>query len=144
MCRYDDESECLSRFRSAVRIYRFRGADINNILNFERDFPGAHIIKLEQNYRSTGNILDAATGVVSRNIARKGKRLFTDAGVAWSQGQHPRVKFETKTSDRVPSVSSGVGARLLLSYIPLEFYWAKPYQRPKSGWVFGFNIIPGW
>lgn len=61
-------------------IYRFRGADINNILNFERDFPGARVVKLEQNYRSTGNILDAATGVVSNNVARKGKRLFTDAG----------------------------------------------------------------
>src|SRR5258706_399483 len=61
-------------------IYRFRGADINNILNFEEDFPGAKIVKLEQNYRSTGNILDAATGVVSNNIARKGKTLFTEAG----------------------------------------------------------------
>jgi len=61
-------------------IYRFRGADINNILNFEKDFPGAQIIKLEQNYRSTGNILDAATGVVSNNIARKGKTLFTHGG----------------------------------------------------------------
>jgi DNA helicase-2/ATP-dependent DNA helicase PcrA len=61
-------------------IYRFRGADINNILNFERDFPGAKIIKLEQNYRSTANILDAATGVVSNNIARKGKTLFTTGG----------------------------------------------------------------
>ena len=61
-------------------IYRFRGADINNILNFEKDFPGANIIKLEQNYRSTGNILDAATGVVANNIARKGKRLFTEGG----------------------------------------------------------------
>ena len=61
-------------------IYRFRGADINNILNFERDFPGAKIIKLEQNYRSTGNILDAATGVVANNIARKGKTLFTTGG----------------------------------------------------------------
>ncbi|HEY8712717.1 MAG TPA: UvrD-helicase domain-containing protein, partial [Thermoanaerobaculia bacterium] len=61
-------------------IYRFRGADINNILNFERDFPGAKIIKLEQNYRSTGNILDAATGVVSNNVARKGKKLFTQSG----------------------------------------------------------------
>ena len=61
-------------------IYRFRGADINNILNFEHDFPGAKIIKLEQNYRSTGNILDAATGVVSNNIARKGKTLFTQGG----------------------------------------------------------------
>ena len=70
--------------------------------------------------------------------------FFTDAGVAWSQGQSPKVRFDSKTSERVPSVSSGAGARLLLSYIPLEFYWAKPYQRPKSGWVFGFNIIPGW
>ena len=61
-------------------IYRFRGADINNILNFEQDFPGAKIIKLEQNYRSTSNILDAATGVVSNNIARKGKTLFTTGG----------------------------------------------------------------
>src|SRR6202022_294623 len=61
-------------------IYRFRGADINNILNFERDFPGARVIKLEQNYRSTGNILDAATGVVSNNVARKGKKLFTTGG----------------------------------------------------------------
>ncbi|HUP48599.1 MAG TPA: UvrD-helicase domain-containing protein [Thermoanaerobaculia bacterium] len=61
-------------------IYRFRGADINNILNFERDFPGATVVKLEQNYRSTGNILDAATGVVSRNVARKGKTLYTRAG----------------------------------------------------------------
>jgi DNA helicase II / ATP-dependent DNA helicase PcrA len=61
-------------------IYRFRGADINNILNFEQDFPGAKIIKLEQNYRSTSNILAAATGVVSNNIARKGKTLFTAGG----------------------------------------------------------------
>lgn len=61
-------------------IYRFRGADIKNILNFEGDFPGAKIIKLEQNYRSTGNILDAATGVVSNNVARKGKKLFTEGG----------------------------------------------------------------
>ncbi|HEX7832419.1 MAG TPA: UvrD-helicase domain-containing protein [Thermoanaerobaculia bacterium] len=68
-------------------IYRFRGADINNILNFERDFPGAKIVKLEQNYRSTGNILEAATGVVSNNIARKGKTLFTKSG----QGEPVRV-----------------------------------------------------
>ena len=61
-------------------IYRFRGADINNILNFERDFPGAEIVKLEQNCRSTRNILDAATGVVENNVARKGKKLFTEGG----------------------------------------------------------------
>jgi DNA helicase II / ATP-dependent DNA helicase PcrA len=58
-------------------IYAFRGADINNILRFEKDFPGAKIVKLEQNYRSTQNILDAATAVVSNNVKRKGKSLWT-------------------------------------------------------------------
>jgi DNA helicase II / ATP-dependent DNA helicase PcrA len=58
-------------------IYGFRGADIGNILRFEKDFPGARIIKLEQNYRSTQIILDAATAVVSNNVARKDKVLWT-------------------------------------------------------------------
>ena len=58
-------------------IYAFRGADINNILHFESDYPGARIIKLEQNYRSSQNILDAATAVVSHNVNRKGKVLWT-------------------------------------------------------------------
>ncbi|MEE2840655.1 MAG: UvrD-helicase domain-containing protein [Acidobacteriota bacterium] len=59
-------------------IYGFRGADIENILHFEADFPGATIVKLEQNYRSTQTILDAATSVVSNNLNRKGKALWTD------------------------------------------------------------------
>ena len=59
-------------------IYGFRGADIENILRFEADFPGATIVKLEQNYRSTQTILDAATSVVSHNLNRKGKVLWTD------------------------------------------------------------------
>jgi DNA helicase-2/ATP-dependent DNA helicase PcrA len=58
-------------------IYKFRGADIQNILNFEKDFPGAQIIKLEQNYRSTQNILDVAGAVVGNNAERKGKVLWT-------------------------------------------------------------------
>jgi DNA helicase-2/ATP-dependent DNA helicase PcrA len=59
-------------------IYRWRGADLRNILDFERDFPDALIVKLEQNYRSTQMILDAATAVISRNLNRKDKRLWTD------------------------------------------------------------------
>ena len=59
-------------------IYSFRGADITNILNFERDFPGTEIIKLEQNYRCTGNILKAANAVIKHNDAKYEKKLWTE------------------------------------------------------------------
>lgn len=61
-------------------IYSWRGADFTNILNFERDFPGALVVKLEQNYRSSGAILEAAHNVISKNVERTDKKLWTAEG----------------------------------------------------------------
>ena len=68
-------------------IYKFRGADISNILNFEKDFPGTKIIKLEQNYRCTGNILNAANAVIKNNEVKYKKELWTENDV----GELPNV-----------------------------------------------------
>jgi DNA helicase-2/ATP-dependent DNA helicase PcrA len=80
-------------------IYAFRGADIRNVLEFERDFPGAHTIALEQNYRSTQNILDAANGVIQHNRERKEKNLWSELGegspvrVVEVEDEHAEARF---------------------------------------------------
>ena len=70
-------------------IYSWRGANIQNILDFEKDYPSAKVIKLEQNYRSTQNILDAAYGVISKNINRKDKKIWTE-----NKGGHLLTSYE--------------------------------------------------
>ena len=80
-------------------IYRFRGADIENILGFERDYPDAQVVKLEQNYRSTQTILNASNGVISNNRQRKDKFLWSDIGegdpvhVRELEDEHAEARF---------------------------------------------------
>lgn len=76
-------------------IYSFRGADISNILNFERDFPGTKIIKLEQNYRCTGNILKAANSVIKNNEVKYKKQLWTQN----DEGNLPKVYLANNEYD---------------------------------------------
>ncbi|MCL6450818.1 MAG: UvrD-helicase domain-containing protein [Acetobacteraceae bacterium] len=85
-------------------IYRWRGADIRNILEFERDFPRARVVRLEENYRSRQAILDAANQVISRNRMRKGKTLFTRRGY----GERPALYQARDGRDEAAFVASEV------------------------------------
>ena len=85
-------------------IYRFRGANIENILNFEKHYPAARTIRLEQNYRSTQNILDAANAVIRNNEGRKGKTLWTDNG----SGEKVTVKTNFNEGDEANFVAGDI------------------------------------
>lgn len=94
-------------------IYSWRGADFTNILNFERDFPGTNVIKLEQNYRSTSAILDAANNVISKNQQRTDKKLWTELGAGAPVQVHATYDENEEASlvaDRVASQVM-IGAR---------------------------------
>jgi len=96
-------------------IYSWRGADIRNILEFEKDFPGVKIIRLEQNYRSTATILTAAGEVVKQNFGRKGKTLWTE------NPQGEPIRYERVESDREEaSFVSREIVNLRISGVPLE------------------------
>ncbi|WP_407341490.1 DNA helicase PcrA [Pengzhenrongella phosphoraccumulans] len=88
-------------------IYAFRGATIRNIVEFEADYPNARTILLEQNYRSTQNILSAANAVISRNTGRKRKRLWTDSGAGpaivgyVADNEHEEARFVAEEIDRL-------------------------------------------
>jgi DNA helicase-2/ATP-dependent DNA helicase PcrA len=91
----------------AQSIYGFRGADISNILDFEDSFPDAHVVKLEQNYRSTQTILDAANAVIRNNRGQKPKSLWSDLGqgdpikVRESDDEHAEARFVTGEIQRL-------------------------------------------
>ncbi len=89
-------------------IYSWRGADFKNILNFERDFPGATVVKLEQNYRSTGAILEAAQNVISKNIERTDKVLWTAAG----KGNPVQVLAMYDEGEEATTIASHIAAQV--------------------------------
>ena len=89
-------------------IYRFRGATIENILNFEKFYPGSKTIRLEQNYRSTSNILDAANCVIQHNTERKGKTLWTDNGT----GDKVQVYTAENEQDEAMHIADIIGQHL--------------------------------
>jgi DNA helicase II / ATP-dependent DNA helicase PcrA len=96
-------------------IYAFRGATIRNIEDFERDFPNATTILLEQNYRSTQNILSAANSVISRNAGRREKRLWTDEGAGElivgyvADNEHDEARFVAEEIDALADGARGAG-----------------------------------
>ncbi len=96
-------------------IFGWRGADIHNILNFEDDFPDAHVVKLEQNYRSVQTILDAANALIANNRGRKSKRLWSDLGpgdpihVRELDDEHAEARFVTGEIQRM--VDEGISKR---------------------------------
>ena len=89
-------------------IYRFRGATIENILNFERVYPGTNTIRLEQNYRSTSNILNAANCVIQHNTERKGKTLWTQNG----EGDKVQVYTAENEQDEASHIADIIGQHL--------------------------------
>ena len=89
-------------------IYGWRGADITNILNFEKDFPGAKIIKMEQNYRSTEIILQAASAVIANNVSRKGKTLWTEV----KSGEPLRLFLTDSAADEASTVIANMESNL--------------------------------
>lgn len=135
-------------------IYKFRGATIENILNFEHDYKNATVIRLEQNYRSTQNILDAANAVISNNKGRKGKNLWTDLGsgelvtafraadenaesqfIATRIGEN--VSNGAKFSDnavlyRMNSQSAGIERALVKAAIPYHIFGGTKFYERKE------------
>lgn len=115
-------------------IYSWRGADFTNILNFERDFPGATVVKLEQNYRSTGSILEAANSVISKNTKRTDKKLWTDIGEGAPvqvHGSYDESEEARLVADRISS-QVAIGARKFDEFAVLYRTNAQSYTLERA------------
>ena len=103
-------------------IYKFRGADITNILSFEETFPGAKVVKLEQNYRSTNNILEAANSVIANNAHRKEKHLWSENG----EGKEVSfIHYETaygEAEDVIDKIQTSVHYGKAISIRTVQFF----------------------
>lgn len=114
---------CLSRRTKSITvvgdedqsIYKWRGADIRNILDFERDHGGAGVVKLERNYRSTGNILHAANAIIAKNSERRPKHLYTEEGdgerIVLFEGETERDEADFVTSRIEAGLAEGLSPR---------------------------------
>jgi len=115
-------------------IYSWRGADFTNILNFERDFPGAKVVKLEQNYRSTGNILEAAHAVITKNTNRTDKKLWTAEGAGapvQAHGTYDEAEEARQVADRI-SAQVNIGARQYSDFAVLYRTNAQSYTLERA------------
>ena len=115
-------------------IYSWRGADFTNILNFERDFPGAVVVKLEQNYRSTGNILEAAHQVITKNTQRTDKKLWTAEGSGAPvqvHGVYDEAEEARQVADRI-SAQVTIGARKYNDFAVLYRTNAQSYTLERA------------
>ena len=135
-------------------IYKFRGANITNILNFEEVFPDAEVVKLEQNYRSCGNILNAANAVISHNEGRKEKALWTDKGegekLVFTQSEDEYMEADRVVNEIIRLSAKGVpykdiailyrtnaqsrilGEKLVLRGIPHRVYGGQNFYERKE------------
>jgi len=132
LCVVGDDDQC---------IYEWRGADIRNILSFEKDFPGAKVIKLEQNYRSTSNIIEAAHSVISNNKGRKDKKLWTET----ESGE--KIEYYRADDDREEARYTAAKIRKLVSegtnkYSDIAILYRTNVQSRRFEDMFGAMNIP--
>ena len=115
-------------------IYSWRGADFTNILNFEKDFKGSKVIKLEQNYRSTGSILEAATNVITKNTQRSNKKLWTAGGLGLPvqvHGVYDEAEEAQLVADRI-STHVAMGTRRFGDFTVLYRTNAQSYTLERA------------